>query len=163
MVLQPLESMQWVAKARYQAQLPLDEFCYLCTLAPDHDNPFYVALQAVANAPTLDEEARCVHMARLYAQHMQKAGGACLPDWKELAIHRHLTEHDISHRRVLHTAVVRTKNLLDAYGATMMRYKRDTTGALTLQPPDHGAAKTYITVLNMLRVASKELHVLNTA
>lgn len=162
-VLQPLESMQWVAKPRYQAQLPVGEYCYMCEIAPDHDNPFYVALQAIANAPTLDEEARCVHMARMYAQHMQQgAGDARLPDWKELAVYRHLTEHDISHRRVLHTAVVRTRNLLDAYGATMMRYKRDMSGALTLQPPDCGAAKTFITVLNMWRMASKELHAVNT-
>jgi hypothetical protein len=156
-VVCPVESMRWLAKDCYQAQLPLNDYCYMCLLRQEPDNPFYVTLQAIANAPTLDEEARCVHIARVYAKVMQDASGERLPDWKELAVHRHLTKHDISQRRVLHNAVVRSSDILDAYGATMMRYKRDSSGDMVMLPPDNAAVKAMVTLHNFQRLAAQQL------
>lgn len=152
----PLESVQWTS--RYSDQLPVPSFCYMCSLRQDSSNPFYVVLQAIADAPTLDEEARCVHMAHVYATRMQNAGSVPLPDWKELAVYRHLTRHDVSRRRVLHSALMRATDLVETCSRTVQRARLDpTNGTYVLEMPNPNDVKTLITLFNFQRLAAKEL------
>lgn len=158
----PLESIQWTLQDKYRSQLPLSDYCFMCELRQDNSNPFYVTLQAIANAPTLDEEARCVHMARIYAEIMQGSGEEPLPDWPELAVHRHLTRHDVSQRRVLHAALMRASDLVDTFSHTLQRARPNAQGDLTMLIPDSNATKTFVALMGFQRLVAKELSALTT-
>lgn len=152
----PLETVQWTQ--RYADQLPLSSFCYMCTLRQDSTNRFYVALQNIASSKTMDEEALCVHIAHVYATCMQNEGRVPLPDWKELAVHRHLTRHDISRRRVLHGALMRVTDLVETCSRTIQRARKDpTSDSYVLEMPNPNDVKTLVTLLNFQRLATKEL------
>lgn len=153
----PLESIQWTLQPQYQAQLPLSDWCFMCELRQDNNNPFYVTLQTIANLPTLDEEARCVHMARMYAEFMQNSGKDPMPDWPEMAVHRHLTRHDVSQRRVLQSAFGRASDVVQAYSETLLRAKKNLDGQLVLRVPDSNATKTFMALLNFQTKVARDL------
>jgi len=150
----PLPSTEWMAK--YPP--PSSDFCFLCSMRQDPDNVFYAKLQAIATAATLDEEARCVHMARMYAQQIRtRIASREMPEWNEMAVLRHLMEHDMSQLRILKRALTRSNDILDIYSRTAARKRKGPDGTFVEQPPDPNHVRAMIMVMNFQRTASRQL------